>query len=740
MGGGSSYDANDRVIKQTWAIMASRKDSTGLFFARPYYSKDILAGDVSKARQSVATIMGNIDEQTQLGDVGTLTWADPAVVAANRFRNFFVGQSEKLGSSGHTAYNMRGKTGIVIVRGEGPGAVSLSVGMTDGTYYDQVTGEKFTVSGGVVKGTVKNADGIAVVYNPAKDYGKVTPVEPTVIRINAEAENGSSVFTSDSTNVKITVSGATTATYTTSEGKSGTITGTKTLNVGKFTATGATVQITVTGTKDGITKTKTYNFTKKVISSEYPSLSKGGIVFDNSAYNWAKVYCYVYDESGASVINNAAWPGELMSEEQNDYWTYEFPSKFTGNVNVIFNNGSGVQYPTGTGLAQSSSAKKLFKDQKLIDLPASVKSLTVGLKSSVTTAAIGQQVTLTATTANSSGTVYYTFLCNDGNTVKATSTSNTCTWTPTKAGTYIISVRANDNNLSVTDVVTIKVSASSKLVSNASVSAAVINKGESVTLNGAAVGGKAPYQFAYFYKKAESSAYIRLKDYSTAVSAVFKPATNGNYDLRIKTKDSAGTVAASTFSLKVNPATAALTNTSKASATAISLGGSVKLTASATGGTAPYQYAYFYKKSTASVYSKLKDYSTTSTCTFKPTGAYAYNLMVKVKDSKGTIAKKTFSLQVSADLTNQSTLSATSVKLGNTVTVNVSAAGGTAPYLYGVYYKKASFENWTTVQSYGSNTTVKIKPGAAVTYDICAKVKDSKGTIVKKYFTLKVTK
>ena len=177
MGGGSSYDANDRVIKQTWAIISSRKDSTGLFFARPYYSKDILAGDVSKARQSTATIMENIDEQTQLGDVGSLTWADPAVVAANRFRNYFVGQSEKLGASGHTAYNLRGNTGIVIVRGEGPGSVSLSVGMKDGTYVDQVSGEKFTVSGGVVKGTVKNADGIAVVYNPSKDYGTVNPVQ-----------------------------------------------------------------------------------------------------------------------------------------------------------------------------------------------------------------------------------------------------------------------------------------------------------------------------------------------------------------------------------------------------------------------------------------------------------------------------------------------------------------------------------------------------------------------------------
>ncbi len=222
MGGGSSYDANDSDIKKTWAILASRKDATGLFFARPYYSKDILAGDVSKSRQTYATILENLGgEQTQLGDVGTLTWADPAVVAANRFRNFFVRQSEKLGSSGNTAYNVRGKTGIVIVRGEGPGAVSLSVGMTDGTYTDQVTGEKFTVSGGTIKGTVKNADGIAVVYNPSVDYGTVNPEQPTVLRVNAKTADEKNVFMTNKTNVTITAEGASSVKYTTSEGVTG---------------------------------------------------------------------------------------------------------------------------------------------------------------------------------------------------------------------------------------------------------------------------------------------------------------------------------------------------------------------------------------------------------------------------------------------------------------------------------------------------------------------------------------
>ena len=741
MGGGSSYDANDRVIKQTWSIIASRKDSTGLFFSRPYYSKDILAGDVSKARQSTAAIMENIDEQTQLGDVGTLTWADPAVVAVNRFRNFFVGQSEKLGSSGHTAYNMRGKTGIVIVRGEGPGSVSLSVGMQDGTYYDQVSGEKFTVSGGVVKGTVKNADGIAVVYNPTKDYGAVNPVKPTVIRISAETDSGSTVFKTDTTSVRMIVSGSTNVKYTTSEGVSGSFSGgPKTITVGNYTATGSAVTLTVTATaSDGLSKTKTYQFTKKVDSSEYPTLSKGGVVFDNSTYKWTKVYCYAYDESGSSVINNAAWPGVAMAQENGDYWSYEYPDKFSGDIRIIFNNGSGTQYPSGQGLLTKKTDKKLFKGTTLTDLPASQATLSVKLSSSVQNPGVGQSVTLTAKASNVKGTAKYTFMVNDGTTLASASTSNTCTWTPSKSGTYIIAVKTTDSSFSITDTIKLTVGESAALVSTASVSSTKFEQGKAVTLYGSATGGKAPYQYAYYYKKSSADTWTRIKAYSSDTSASVKPASPSNYNVMIKVKDSAGTVAAKTFTLIPKPATQ-FENTSTISATSITLGNTVTVNASATGGTAPYQYAVYYKKSSNSTWSKVRDYSSTAKISVKPSAAVPYDILVKVKDNKGNIAKKIFVVKVQGGFTNTSKLSATSIKLGSTVTVTASSTGGNGSIVYGVYYKKASKDTWTTVQSYGSNKSVSIKPGAAVTYDICVKAKDSTGKIEKKYFTLKVSK
>ncbi len=735
MGGGSSYDACDADIKKTWAIIASRKDSTGLFFARPYYSKDILAGDVSKSRQSSTTILENIGEQTQLGDVGTLTWADPEVVAVNRFRNFFVGQSEKLGSSGNTAYNLRGKTGIVIVRGEGPGAVSLSVGMTDGTYTDQVSGEKFTVSGGTIKGTIKNANGIAVVYNPTVDYGTVNPEQPTVLRISASTADGKNTFTTNNVDVTMNVEGAASATYTTSEGASGTFTSSKTINIGSLTATDDSVTVTINAkAADGTTKSKSYSYTKKGTRVGYPTLKSGGVVFDNDGYNWSKVYCYVYDSNKA---NNAAWPGVAMTEESGNYWSYEIPSSLTGTVYVIFNNGSGVQYPSGEGLKMDASEKKLFTANALTTLPESSKSLSVVFTASPEKVSIGNSVTLKATPANNNGTVKYTFIASDGTTIQSSSTSSTCKWTPKNIGTYTVAVNAVDSESDITAVKKIVVINDNvdELKNNSTISSTSITLGESVKATAKASGGTGSYTYAVFYKKTTDSKWATAQSYKSNASVNIKPASAATYNVRVKVKDSNGTIVGKDFKVKV---AAKLTNSSTLSATSINLGSTVKATAKASGGTGSYTYAVFYKKTTDSKWATAQSYKSNASVTLKPASAATYDVRVKVKDSSGTIVGKDFTVKVTKALTNNSKLSATSIKLGDTLKATASASGGTSPYQYQLRYKKTSDTTWKTAVNYSKLTSMSYKPTARGTYDICVKIKDSSGTIVKKFFTVTV--
>ncbi len=380
MGGGSSYDVNDATINKAWAIVASRKDSTGLYFARPYYSYERLNGDQNgyDARKDAAAMAKEI-RHTQMGEVGTLTWMDPSVAEVNRFRNHFIGQSESLGNHNDKVfYNVRGNSGVVLVSASGPCDVSISLGgkMKDGTYTDQVTGNKFTVSGGTIKGSIKSADGIAVVYN-------TTSVPRNTIE--APREN----FAYESIDIEIGLNNATSGTYSINGGSATTYTGTKKITIGAGDPVGTQYKLTLTATDGKNTTAATFTFTKEAKTVEYPTdpvnppteptttvpttptetnpttpvNPTGNVViyFDNSAYNWSEIYAYVYDDS---VGNVAAWPGTKMQyDSKTGYYFFEVPAEYV-NGRVLFTesySASTNRYPAdGQPGMEIGGSSKLF--------------------------------------------------------------------------------------------------------------------------------------------------------------------------------------------------------------------------------------------------------------------------------------------------------------------------------------------------------------------------------------------
>ena len=187
---------------------------------------------------------------------------------------------------------------------------------------------------------------------------------------------------------------------------------------------------------------------------------------------------------------------------------------------------------------------------------------------------------------------------------------------------------------------------------------------------------------------------------------------------------------------KENP----LTNTAILAAEDVKLGSYITINASATGGVGDHTYAVWYKLSSASSWTTKQNYSTNATIKIKPASAEKYDISVKVKDSNGTIVKKSFTVNVFAPLKNTTTVSSTSIGYGGTFTVKAKATGGLGDYTYAVYYKKASATKWTTAQNYSSTKTVTIKPKYAEEYDVSVKVKDSRGVVAKKTFKIKVTK
>lgn len=342
--GNTSKISNEEIIK-SWALNASRKDATALYFARP---------------------------GVLMAEVGDLSWKSTAVSEINKFHNKFVGQDEVISCSGDFVYNQRGNSGVVIVNVTGNDAdVSLSTTMADGTYTDTITGNTFTVAEGTITGKI-GSTGIAVVYD-----GTVSP-KVTVSKGNTSFKGETFTFTATAEN-------ADTASYQVGENAPVSFTGTTSITVGEGFDYNTKIPVTLTASKGEQTSTVTYYYEKLK-----PAGTGLYVFFDNSKTQYNEVYCYAFDRYNNNdnyAINNRSWPGEKMDyDEATGLYYYEIPDVSatltvpvgdtskevnlsltkSNTAGVIFTNGTGKQYP-----AQSSSKVLTINGKNHLLNPAS---------------------------------------------------------------------------------------------------------------------------------------------------------------------------------------------------------------------------------------------------------------------------------------------------------------------------------------------------------------------------------
>ena len=338
----NTADVSDENVVKAWAIVASRKDSTALFFARPG-----------------TALMGGVSTDT--------TYKSTVVSEINKFHNLFVGQSEKLGSSGDIAYVARGTSGIVLSNCKGTNAsVSISgTGLADGKYTDTVSGAEFTVANGVLTGSIGKT-GVAVVYN-----GTTTP------KATNSVESGS--FRGDTMTLTLGLENATSGTYCLDDSTPVKFTGTTSIRIGSDYKPGETINLTVTATDGVKTSSMVYKYTKSTAQES------GVYVFFNPATQkgWSAPYqVYIYDETTnkGTVYKNANWPGEAMTlDPATGYYYYEVPKSSSisadeddenqapsdfdlstsANTRVIISEKGGEQYPgrTDTPISLNGSSK-----------------------------------------------------------------------------------------------------------------------------------------------------------------------------------------------------------------------------------------------------------------------------------------------------------------------------------------------------------------------------------------------
>ncbi|EKQ57478.1 MULTISPECIES: starch-binding protein [unclassified Clostridium] len=329
-----STPMTDEQIKNGWAIVASRENSTPLFFDRPAGRKKL---------------QGNI------GDAGSDTWKDPDVVAINKFHTAMDGQDESLIKlSDNVLMIERGtssgasKKGVVIVNLDSIPyqlPAGQAINLEDGIYTNCApVGGTFTVASGQISGTVPS--GITVLYADG------IPEQPVITpKVSIDKEDCSFA---DKLDLTLHVTSAASATYSIDGAPQGSYADGQTITIGESAAAGATIKVVVSATSsDGKTASETYTYIKRDPNAKT-------VVYFTKPAGWQLPYAYVYNDLKENY-NNEAWPGTKMVKIGDNLYKLEI-SGFT-NGQVIFNDWFyGSHQTSAFTIAPSESVEKKLYD------------------------------------------------------------------------------------------------------------------------------------------------------------------------------------------------------------------------------------------------------------------------------------------------------------------------------------------------------------------------------------------
>lgn len=396
--GMESQAANAYIINKAYASIASRYGSQGLYMSRPTADTN---HDTAKYGVKGDTSAGFSKE----------------VTAVNNFRNAMGDKADWYLSSNGCAVITRKGGGAVIVKGSGNGYVEVENGggyAKAGTYKDAISGNTFTVTSTTIKGET-GSTGIAVIYDAgdAPVYSDndthsdttssdTTSTDTNVSGVNVYFDNSSYNWSSVYAYVydESTGTARSMAEWPGVKMTSKNSEGYYVLNVDGY-ANGQVIFSDGSGSDSnrypadmepglqigGSSKlfssghswaNHTESTTSTDTSTKTSDTDKGTVVtsgvnvyFDNSGFNWSKVYAYVYDDTTGTAKANGEWPGVEMTQKSSAGYLVLNVDSFA-NGKVIFSDGSGSasnRYP-----ADMEPGLDIGGSSKLFSAPTSWKS------------------------------------------------------------------------------------------------------------------------------------------------------------------------------------------------------------------------------------------------------------------------------------------------------------------------------------------------------------------------------
>ena len=415
---------------------------------------------------------------------------------------------------------------------------------------------------------------------------------------------------------------------------------------------------------------------------------------------------------------------------------YSKSVSWTTTDNNIVTVSDGTVTAKGVGTAAITASTSNGKTATCIVTVTNPTVAVTGISLNKTSAAInkGSSITLTATITPSDATDK-TVTWTTSNSSVATVSNGTVT--AKAVGTTTITAKTS-NGKTATCTVTVTDSSSVIIPTGITLNktSATLSKGDTINIYATVLPANA------------SDKTVTWSSSNTSVATVSK----GNITAKsagtttITAKTSNGLTATCTVTVK-GAAISQLNNTSVVNSDIVQVGDKIRVAPSANGGSGQYSSAVYYKRSTASTWKTLgKEFGNTftqsnSTVAFQPTSEGTFNIKVVIKDTNGATAEQYFTVDVvkELELTNISVMGRFVVNLGTAIPMIGKAVGGSAPYTYSFYFKRSTNTNWKLLgEKFQTTASARFKPTATGTYDVRIDVKDSSGTIVKKFFTATV--
>jgi putative Ig domain-containing protein/glucodextranase-like protein len=356
----------------------------------------------------------------------------------------------------------------------------------------------------------------------------------------------------------------------------------------------------------------------------------------------------------------------------------------------------------------------------------SITSHTTG--QTVTTSSITLSGTATDSGAGNSGIQSVTV--NGAAATGGTATgSNTANWSRSvslASGANTLTVVATDgvgNARTSSITITRSATASLSLTSFTSNVASPQNNGSAITFTAVAAGGTAPYQFKFWIYN--GTAWTIGQNWSTSASYTWRPTAGGNYIVAVWVRN-AGVEADASQALAqvnfvINAPVLSVTNLTSTLASPQLANTSIGFTATATGGSAPYQFKWWVFNGT--VWSIAQNWSTSATLSWRPSSAGTYIVAVWARnagvavDAAQAMAQVNYTISGSGSPLAVSTLSSTLASpqaFGSTIGFTATASGGTAPYQFKWWVFNGTA--WSIAQNWSTASTLSWRPNTPGSY------------------------